>query len=881
MNEGVEALTDVLASVDDVAAAYAAWNAASPGWTLGPQLAWEGGQWVPIWASVARTQVPLLSEKPVGWTAAPLPGLAAFRHAVQAEIQFLEKAHAQPSNAPYLCAFWYEVLHALAHTSPVVALNTTVSAHVHGPRVKVQIVSGQGTCWTRIVPMRLDALLRESQAFDAAKERGDGPSEDGFITKNTLIWMAHELKHASDHSTEIHMVFPRLALEPDVPAAPPVSDSGYWEAPDTRRLQWRLMGIIDCIQSLQIHVRLGALSQPIPVSARIPPPAPLKAWHPTATLNLDVSALVALCSDITHGSTMDLHDHANRALASQAAHERQHPLLPWLAEQLYEPTQLVATSETLDKFASIVESVASPTERARAQWLIGPRHAHRPPWLHLAQWEQLCPEPVRRVSHDISPHQEQGPYVDACLAALTRVQACRRSKSLGQSSHTWHTLQWGLQSHTTTLLAHAYGVQELTEAAGPPPPIHNSEALLWLVQPRSFVSNSQQDPVTSTRVGRQRSDSSSSTTACLPDMRRHQQRSGRSIWGRVWDWLQGPMVPEVGLSPFPRWWPLTLLETRWLRLTACIAWSEPPPIALPGEPGEECIDLEEVGQDSLDDASLPRVIPSASWPSSFTQIKASDPPGKTWWYRIARDVHHNTLHWILLCATCVAWLFAFAVLVDHAWFRAQVKTSHGWETPTPFSCTTTYWSRNAECGLDGTACAPFSDTRYTFQCPSGCESTTLLNPRQVGDQAYNYMPLIVGGHNGTPYRGDSFLCAAAQHAGMIGQRGGCGLLRLVGTYGPYTADVQHGLQSVPFHAQFPQAFKFEPVLDQKNCTDERWKMYVLNTVFVAFVTLVLRPMPICLLCVHDLLTNKLALSDGGILACEFSIRVARQPTTGR
>ncbi|WFD20182.1 hypothetical protein MCAP1_002426 [Malassezia caprae] len=195
------------------------------------------------------------------------------------------------------------------------------------------------------------------------------------------------------------------------------------------------------------------------------------------------------------------------------------------------------------------------------------------------------------------------------------------------------------------------------------------------------------------------------------------------MWQRVWDWVQGPMVPSVGPPLFP-------------------PWAKPPPISLAESLDEECIDLDELGQDTLDESNF--------------------------------------------------------------------------------------------------------DARYTFQCPSGCEDTTLLNPRQVGDKAYNYMPLIVGGRNGTPYRGDSFLCAAAQHAGMIGQRGGCGHLRLVGTYGPYTPIVQNGLKSVPFQAEFPQSFVFEPVLDQKNCTDERWKMYVLNAVLTAFVTLVLRPMPIFL-----------------------------------
>lgn len=835
-------LQEVLASVDDFAAAYVAWNAAIPGWTYGPELTCDQGQWVPTRASVGRSQVPLISEKPIHWTAAPLAGLASFRHAVQAEIKYIEHSHAQSSNAPYLCDFWHEVLHALAHSSPLLALNTTVTAHAHGPRVKVQIVSNLGQCWTRLVPLRLDALLHESRAVDAARDLDIVPSQDDFVTENTLIKIAEELAASSDGNIMVQMVLSRMNLEPERPAAPPVDSSDYWTAPESVRLQWRLAAIISRIESLGVHVRFGVARPLVQVNPFPRPPPPL-TWHPTATLNLDVSALVALCSDITHGLFANVHGHANRALAEQAAQEEKHALLPFIAAQLHEPTQLVATDQVLEKFATIVATLASPSERARAQWLMGPRHKDLvPPWRQLAHWERLCPEPVRRVSYETVPVNEE-PYADACLSALAQVRSCTRPKSLGQSSHTWHALQWGLRARTTTLLAHAHGVQELTEAAGPPiVPLH-AEALLWLIQPRSFVSTSRQDEQ-GLGATRSRSDSSSSTTACLSDLPPPRPRSFRTLGRRVWDWLQGPMEPQKELTPLPRWWPLTPLETGWLRVTSRVAWSEPPPIALPGGPDDEYIYMEELASDTRDDASLERASKTnREW---LPETVASRPPGSAWWCHLGRDVRHNALHWLLLCATCIAWLFAFAVLVDNAWFHPMVKTSNGWETPMSSSCTTTFWSRNAGCGLNGAACAPFSDTRYAFQCPSGCEKTTLLNPRQVGNQSYNYMPLIVGGNNGT-YRGDSFLCAAAQHAGVIGRRGGCGLLRLVGTYDHYTPSLQHGLQSVPFESVFPQSFQFDTVLDQKNCTDERWKMYVLNAVLTAFVTLVLRPMPIFLL----------------------------------
>lgn len=68
------------------------------------------------------------------------------------------------------------------------------------------------------------------------------------------------------------------------------------------------------------------------------------------------------------------------------------------------------------------------------------------------------------------------------------------------------------------------------------------------------------------------------------------------------------------------------------------------------------------------------------------------------------------------------------------------------------------------CGLDGTDCLPLEYGNSAFRCPAGCD-VILQNPRTVGDQTQEYVPLIVGGGdvNGT-YRGDSFICSAAVQA---------------------------------------------------------------------------------------------------------------------
>ncbi|KAL2137138.1 hypothetical protein VTI74DRAFT_8770 [Chaetomium olivicolor] len=139
-------------------------------------------------------------------------------------------------------------------------------------------------------------------------------------------------------------------------------------------------------------------------------------------------------------------------------------------------------------------------------------------------------------------------------------------------------------------------------------------------------------------------------------------------------------------------------------------------------------------------------------------------------------------------------------------------------------CVDTLWRRNNECGLDGVDCRPFSNTSFTFRCPADCASVRVLNPHHVGPQDINFRPLVVGGGGGGPYRGDSFLCGAAIHAGVIDDTtGGCGVVTLLGEYYQFFASSQHGIDSIPFDSSFPLSFKVTADPSIK-CTvpDPRW-----------------------------------------------------------
>jgi hypothetical protein len=119
-----------------------------------------------------------------------------------------------------------------------------------------------------------------------------------------------------------------------------------------------------------------------------------------------------------------------------------------------------------------------------------------------------------------------------------------------------------------------------------------------------------------------------------------------------------------------------------------------------------------------------------------------------------------------------------------------------------------------------------------------------LNPRAIGNQSIVYRPLVVGGtqDNATDdtlvYRGDSFICGAAIHAGILTNgRGGCGVISLVGERSSYGAASRHGISSVGFDSAFPLSFVFnqssQVVNASDQCRDPRWDLLILSTIFTA------------------------------------------------
>jgi hypothetical protein len=180
------------------------------------------------------------------------------------------------------------------------------------------------------------------------------------------------------------------------------------------------------------------------------------------------------------------------------------------------------------------------------------------------------------------------------------------------------------------------------------------------------------------------------------------------------------------------------------------------------------------------------------------------------------------------------WIVTFALVKRQETFATEIE---GWGEPVQIGCGVTYWGSGNSCGLNGADCRPFNGSGFPFRCAANCESYQVLNPRAVGDQEIIYQPFVIGGprQNGSDdnaiYRGDSFICGAAIHAGVISNSdGGCGVVSLVGKQPNFVGSDRHGIPSVGFDSYFPLSFTFQGGVECQ-AKDMRWVLLAVSVVF--------------------------------------------------
>lgn len=182
------------------------------------------------------------------------------------------------------------------------------------------------------------------------------------------------------------------------------------------------------------------------------------------------------------------------------------------------------------------------------------------------------------------------------------------------------------------------------------------------------------------------------------------------------------------------------------------------------------------------------------------------------------------------------WLITFTLVKRQGTIATEIA---GWGAPVDISCGASYWSSGNDCGLDGNDCRPFNNSGFAFRCRGSCNSYHVLNPHAVGDQEAIYRSIVVGGPTGdeTYYRGDSYICGAAIHAGIIDNSGGgCGVVELIGEKNSYTGSKRNGIESLGFDSYFPLSFRFVPDI-QCHAQDTRWSLLAISVVFTSVLSL--------------------------------------------
>ena len=124
----------------------------------------------------------------------------------------------------------------------------------------------------------------------------------------------------------------------------------------------------------------------------------------------------------------------------------------------------------------------------------------------------------------------------------------------------------------------------------------------------------------------------------------------------------------------------------------------------------------------------------------------------------------------------------------------------------------------------------------------------ISNPRAVGDQEVVYNPFVVGGDTedgsgpGLRYRGDSFICQAAVHAGVISnEQGGCGVVTLLGKQYSFPSSDRNGIQSMAFDSSFPRSFSFFPgYTDECGAVDLRWPLLAVTIIYTVILSIFVR-----------------------------------------
>lgn len=221
--------------------------------------------------------------------------------------------------------------------------------------VKVDIVSDSGfewvkVCWVTEKTLLFDMAklgLVDSSDSDESEPNGAADMEEDVPR---ILRQARALKKAADATRlkyrhpKLRMVFPRL---------------NKVEASDT------VCKLLQQIKDLEITVEtLEDLPPSRPIAEALPVMAAQRHQYFGHSLNLDCTILLALISDLSHGSVEPQDWHCDM-IVSQIKLEELHHLLPESIYPVMASRRLVCTREAATRMIEIAESLGTEAEKAR------------------------------------------------------------------------------------------------------------------------------------------------------------------------------------------------------------------------------------------------------------------------------------------------------------------------------------------------------------------------------------------------------------------------------------------------------------------------------------------------------------------------------------
>ncbi|TFK75634.1 hypothetical protein BDN72DRAFT_757288 [Pluteus cervinus] len=250
-----------------------------------------------------------------------ITGLKKLQDSVKTDLDLLDKflddpesAHLPPpsTNAPYLIAVWNELVCTSVPVSifksfpllPYEKLAFEKKRTGQKPQgTKVDIVAEDGKKWIRVNTVKNPRLLSEFREMDSYLTDSDGESGEGDVDNrpslasmefdNSVLKMGRALLETAKANPlegtaevpKIMLCLTRLDL-----------------SPTNKDFDERLTQTVALLREMGIDVRLGDRGDvPLPESLLRPvQPSPPPFLKPTRNVNLDLSILIALVSDLTH-----------------------------------------------------------------------------------------------------------------------------------------------------------------------------------------------------------------------------------------------------------------------------------------------------------------------------------------------------------------------------------------------------------------------------------------------------------------------------------------------------------------------------------------------------------------------------------------------------